>query len=128
MTSPVAILKRVLGINLVNNEEYLKTDIYTAQEGEVQEYSASQTDTVLVSPSSGNKIIVTGFHIHANGSVGEAYIEFDGGSLIGKLYSSQNTRLAAGNFKKEGAVDTDVLVQGGGTNFVVMLNYVEVEA
>jgi len=128
MPRMVEILKRIFATNLANNEEYLKTDIYTAQEGETAEYAASQTDTVLLSPSSGNKIIVTGFLIHSNGSVGEITIEFDGGDLIGKAYTSQNTRVTAGNFKKEGTADQDVLVQGGGANFLVMLNYIEVEA
>ncbi len=122
------VLNRLFGLNLANNEEYLKTDIYSAQEGETAKYTSSQTDTVFLSPSSGNKIIVTGFQIHASGNIGEITVEFDGGDFIGKLFSSQNTRIAAGNFKKEGAVDTDVLVQGGGDSFVVMLNYIELEA
>ena len=122
------IFQGIFSVNLKNDEDFIKTDIYTAQEGVTAEYAASQTDTILISPSSGNKIIVTGFHIHASGNIGEITVEFDGGDFIGKLYSSQNTRLAAGNFKKEGAVDTDVLVQGGGDSFVVILNYIEVEA
>lgn len=128
MTTSAEVLSRIEQENLANNEKYIKTDIYSAQEGETAEYSSSQTDTVFLSPSSGNKIIVTGFHIHSSGNVGEITVEFDGGDFIGKLFSSQNTRIAAGNFKKEGAVDTDVLVQGGGDSFVVMLNYIEVEA
>lgn len=122
------VLNRLFGLNLANNEEYLKADVYSAQDGVTAEYAASQTDTVLLSPSSGNKIIVTGFLIHASGNVGEITVEFDGGDFIGKMYSSQNTRIAAGNFKKEGAADTDVLVQGGGDSFTIMLNYIEVEA
>ena len=122
------IFQRIFSVNLKNNKSFIQTDIYTVQDSVVEEYLASQTDAILLSPSSGNKIIVTGFNIHANAAIGEIYLEFDGGELIGKFYTSQNTRLNEGNFTIEGTEGQDVLIQGGGDAFTISLNYIEVEA
>lgn len=122
------IFQRIFSVNLRNDKSFIQTDIYTAQESVVEEYLAPQTDTVLLSPSSGHKIVVTGFSLHSKADVGEVRLEFSDGSLIAKLYSERVLAgTNAGNFVIRGKGEQDILVQGGEDAFIVSLNFIEVE-
>lgn len=120
-----AILNRLLGSNKANDQNFLRVDPQRSVTTFTNEYSSSQSDTAIISPSSGNKIVVEYVFIHANGNVGEIDLDFDGGDKIGKLYSSQNTRLSMNNLTKEGDVDQDVLLNGGGDSFFIAVGYIE---
>jgi len=124
-TSTIEILNRLFGYNKANDQEYLKVDPQRSIKTFTGEFSNSQTDTSIISPNSGNKIIVEYILIHSNGNVGEIDLDFDSGDKIGKLYTSQNTRILLNNLTKEGAIDKDVLLNGGGDSFFVAIGYTE---
>lgn len=127
MASAVEVLKNLLVQNLVNGRKSLIIGTNRDASSFSNEYTTSQTSNSIISPSSGNKIIILGYFIHASGSIGEVDLDYSGGDIIGRCYTSQNTRVFASNTRIEGPVGEDVVLSGGGDSFFVQLNYVEVE-
>jgi len=118
--------------NLINGKRAILVDAQSI-ESTYSEEITDDSDSVLISPSSGNKITVKDVYMFANGNHGQINIDFNNdGAPIARLYSSQFKRLSAAALTKTGDVDQEVEFSmedslGADDKVFVLINYIEEE-
>jgi|Wag4MinimDraft_13_1082653.scaffolds.fasta_scaffold06172_3 ethanolamine utilization cobalamin adenosyltransferase len=114
--------------NIANGRKAVLTETQLIESHFSEEYTTAQTDTAIITPSAGNRLIITDVAIHTNATTGVVELDLDG-AKVARLYSSVNNRFAPQVKSGTGAVDQPLtLTTTTGTNKVfVSVNYIEIE-
>lgn len=87
--------------------------------------SSDKTDYDLITVGSGKEIEVAGVQISVGGNVGEVCIDFEDGTPVKRLYSSNKTQVASQHVAVHGGDGNNLQLTGsGGTaDIFVAINY-----
>ena len=124
---PVEVIK-----NEENGRSALLVDAQSIESTYTEEFTGNEDGTTLITPSSGNKIIIKDVFITINDpGIGEVALDFsDNGDKIARLYGSQFSRASFSNLTKKGEVGQSVELtgdaSGSGDKIFVIINYIEV--
>lgn len=123
------LLKDIDMTNLSNSKRAIRVDTQGIESSHPEVITTSKTGYDLITPSSGNKIIVHDVFLVANSNLGSIEINFSGGKPIARLYTSQFFRANFSNLTSEGNVDEKIQLtgdaSGSGDEIFVLINYVE---
>jgi len=122
---PLEVIK-----NLENDKVALVVDTQSIESTYTEEFKTNEDGTVIIAPSSGNRIIIKDVFLHANANIGEVKLDFNnGGKKIARLYSSQFHRAEFSNLTIVGDVDqgVELTADADGDKLFVVINYIEVK-
>ena len=119
--------------NEKNGKTALMVDTQSIESTYVEEISGDYSENGdgpkdLITPSSGNKIIIKDVFMQIDANKGKMNLDFDDGEKIARLYSSQFHRVSFTNMTIPGNKDAKVQFTGdvGSDNLFVVINYIEV--
>ena len=94
-----------------------------------EEYTAAQSDTTIITPSSGKKLDIVGVTLATDATTGDIYLTFaTSGKIVMPLYASAFSRAINDDMHVEGAVDEVLTLNTttGTSKLFVLVNYREV--
>ena len=113
--------------NLANNRKALIVDTQSIESTFTEEYTEN-TETDIITPSSGNRIAVKDVSIHTKATSGIVKLDFNG-KKVARLYSSVNNRFNPLVSSVIGDIDESLHLETttGSNEVFVVVNYIEVE-
>ena len=117
--------------NLANGKQAIIVDTQCIESTISKEYENENIEsTTILSPSTGNSIIVYDVFLAADGNIGAVELDWqDNGDPIARIYTSQFSRASFTNMTNKGEKDKGIVLNANVTDkkLFLLINYVEVE-
>ncbi len=116
-------------VNQKNDRESVLVDTRSIESSHSEVIDEAKTNHVLISPASGNRIVVRGVFLLADDDIGPVSVDFEDGDAIARMYTSQFKKISLTNMTLEGGENEDVRITGGQSDkeLFVIINYIEEE-
>ena len=88
-----------------------------------EDYAGAQAAAVILTPTAGKKIEITGIYVSSDGALTDVTLDFSGGTHIFKLYTTNFTTGAVSNVHIEGGTNETVKLTCGADTFISFTYY-----